>query len=182
MTDAQNNITGFALLLNGKTTGCDIMLYKSLGRPISSRCDYAGQGGSMDVYKEGSVYEKKLGRNVWYPGWNSAGPTAGAMFAHELGHLKGCLHDEYDEQTRLVFCGHSLMGDESFVKDMCGERNHGKDGEYQKFTVPGGPTYGWKKFSSVHQVWIKRTATPDPSDYYDMVNFDQITPVIEFPW
>ena len=169
MTDAQNNITGIALLLSGKATGCDVVLHKTADRSKSSICEYAEQPGQAHLYRKSENYD----------GWDSDGWVAGALIAHEFGHLKGCLDDEYSDD-RGAWCGHSIMGHYEPTKDMCGSQNHGKDGQWSKFSAPSGPIYGWERFSSKRQVWIKRTATADPSDYYGMLNFDKITPVIEF--
>ncbi|MBI5266412.1 MAG: hypothetical protein HY851_04185 [candidate division Zixibacteria bacterium] len=181
MTDGQSYISNMDLWLNGFTAQCDVYFLPSTGR---SQCHECPSSSCPTKKNNEYVQFRRTGPDpdgTTYKGWDGPSENRGWVFAHELGHLKACLKDEYftdGSNKGKPFCGHSIMGSQGFRHDMCGIFNHCQDPEVANSNCWGIQSDAWSKFNSVYPVAIPRAGTADPSDFFFLNQFhDTISPI-----
>jgi hypothetical protein len=175
MTDGQSYFSNIDLFLSDMMVGCDVYFKYGAGRSRCVRASGKCTDGPCPHTYDASRYVDWYRSTTGWGGWDhNSAELRGWVLAHELGHLKACLKDEYFTEgpnEHEAFCGHSIMGSASWRHDMCGVLNHCWDPEIANpdcWKVQGD---AWSKFNSAFPVAIKRTLTADPSDFFFLNEF-----------
>ncbi|MBI5467356.1 MAG: hypothetical protein HY975_04065 [Candidatus Kerfeldbacteria bacterium] len=151
MADGESYFSNINVWLSDGMYPCDVYVKYGSGR---SRC----LGGCTDSPCPNHAVVSPNRYVDWYrsttkwAGWDHGSTELrGRVFAHEMGHLKACLKDEYfadGPNEHEAFCGHSIMASTSRQNDMCTVSNHCLDPDVVNTKCKNIQSDAWSRFTS----------------------------------